>query len=134
MIKQERSLKMSNRFGDNLNEDFGITLLKFSYNGTEFSIRATDHSLFRFKQNRINMDLIIADIISLGKDRLYKYSNQNDDVAIIDKNNHLIIILVFCKNQIRIATIITRPNAIIKEHTLIYNLYSGIENPRKRVN
>jgi len=113
---------MKDTFKNNLNENHGITLLKFSYNGIEFSIRATEHSLERFKENNIDVDIACGDIISLGKERLYQYSECGDDVAIIDKDNNFVIIITFEVYQIRLKTIIPRSNAYIKSGTRIYKL------------
>jgi len=110
------------RFKDNLNENYGITLIKFSYNGTEFKIRTTEHSLLRFKERGINVDIACGDVIALGKERLYNYAKTGDDVAIIDKDNNITTIITFENTQIRIRTIIQRANVWIKEGTKIYNL------------
>ena len=113
--------KMGNRF-ENLDENHGITLLKFSYNGTEFKIRSTDHSIKRFKGNGINVDIACGDVIALGKERLYNYAKTGGDVAIIDVENQMTTIITFEGTQIRIRTIIPRGNAYIKEGTKIYKL------------
>ena len=118
---------MKNTFKNNLNENHGITLLKFSYNGIEFQIRATEHSLERFKENNIDVNIACGDIISLGKERLYQYSERGDDVAIIDKDNNFVIVITFEGYQVRLKTLIPRANAFIKEGTKIFvlNDYKG---------
>ena len=124
-------MEKNRRFENNLNEHYGITLLKFSYNGIEFKIRTTEHSLDRFKERGINVDTACGDIISLGKERLYNYAKTGDDVAIIDTDNDITTIITFEKNgnnsQIRIRTIIPKSNVWIRKGTKIYNLnkYEG---------
>ena len=113
---------MKNTFKNNLNENHGITLLKFSYNGIEFQIRATEHSLERYKENGIDKNIVCGDIVALGKERLYKYADQGDDVAIIDKENNLTVIITFEGNQIRIRTVIDKSNVWVKTGTRIFNL------------
>ena len=110
------------RFKDNLNENYGITLIKFSYNGTEFKIRSTDHSIKRFKENGINVDIACGDVIALGKERLYDYAKTGGDVAIIDVDNDITTIITFEGTQIRIRTIIPKGNAYVKTGTKIYRL------------
>ena len=117
--------KMGNRF-ENLDENHGITLLKFSYNGTEFKIRTTDHSFKRFKENGINVDIACGDVIALGKERLYNYAKTGGDVAIIDVENQMTTIITFegtgDNSQIRIRTIIPKSNVWIRKGTGIYNI------------
>ena len=116
---------MKNSFKDNLNENHGITLLKFSYNGIEFQIRATEHSLERYEENGIDKNIVCGDIVALGKKRLYDYADKGEDVAIIDYDNDFTIIITFEKFQIRIKTIINKSNVWVKKGTIIYNLYKG---------
>lgn len=113
------------RFNGNLNNNHGITLMKFNYNGTEFLIRTTEHSLIRFKENGINIDIACGNIVSLGKKRLYEYSGTGEDVAIVDVDNNITTIITFEGNQIRIRTIIPKSNVWIKSGTKIFNLRKG---------
>ena len=114
-----------NRFNENLSESYGITLMKFSYNGIEFKVRTTEHSIDRFRENGINIDIACGDIVSLGKERLYDYAKAGDDVAIIDTDNDITTIITFEDTQIRIRTIIPRSNVWVKSGTRIYNLRKG---------
>ena len=110
------------RFETNLNEHYGITLLRFSYNGITFKIRSTEHSIARFKEKGINVDTACGDIVALGKERLYGYAKTGDDVAIIDLDNNITTIITFEEEQIRIRTIIPRSDTWIKQGTKIYKL------------
>ena len=126
----KRGRKEMRKFEENLNENHGITLLTFYYNGIEFKIRSTEHSIDRFRKNGINVDIACGDIVSLGKERLYNYAKAGDDVAIIDIDNDITTIITFEGNQnpyvqIRIRTIIPRSNVWVKSGTKIYNLREG---------
>ena len=123
---------MPNRFENgSLNKGYGKQLLKFSYNGEEFSVRATEHSLQRFKDYNLDVDAALGSIIALGEERLYKFSNDSVDVAIIDKENNISVIITFesedKETQIRIRTIIPRSHIFVKTGTRVYKLedYKG---------
>lgn len=108
----------------NLNRNHGIKLLSFSFNGSEFEIRTTDHT-HEHLERKYNLDVICGDIVALGKERLYNYTNQGDDVAIIDQDNDITIIITFEGNQIRIRTVIDKSNVWIRKGTRIYRLNGG---------
>ena len=121
-----------NRFNENLNENYGITLMKFSFNGTEFKVRTTEHSLIRFEENGIDINIACGDIVSLGKERFYNYAKFGEDVAIIDVDNDITTIITLEGNQnpyvqVRIRTIIPKSKVWVKTGTKIYNLrdYKG---------
>ncbi len=119
-----------NRFQD-LNRNHGTKLLDFKFNGRQFEVRCTDHSLQRFKDHGLNIDEALGAIVALGKDRLNYFAGKGDDVAIIDKVNRQTTIITFESEydytQIRIATIIPRDNVYVKNGTKIYclNEYKG---------
>lgn len=122
---------MGSRFEGNLNRNHGTKLLDFRFNGIQYEVRCTDHSLDRFKDHGINVDEAVGSIVALGKERLDYFSSKGSDVAIIDKQNHISVIITFESEgkytQIRIATIIPRSNIFVKDGTKIYNLenYQG---------
>lgn len=111
---------------ENLNETHGVTLLKFSFNRIQFKIRSTDHSIQRFKEKGIDVNIACGDIIALGKERLYNYSKTGNDVAIIDTDNDITTIITFENTQIRIRTIIPKSHIWVKSGTRIYNLRKEI--------
>lgn len=122
---------MANRFKGNLNKEYGEKLLGFSYNGRNFEIRCTEHSLQRFKDHNLDVDAALGSIIALGKERLYRFSNDSIDVAVIDKENNISVIITFESEnkevQIRIRTIIPRSHIFVKAGTRVYELknYKG---------
>jgi len=115
-----------NRFEGNLNKEYGKELIRFAYNGRSFSVRATEHSLDRFKDHNLDVDAALGSIIALGKERLYKFSKDSVDVAVIDKENHISVIITFesedKETQIRIRTIIPRSRIFVKAGTRVYEL------------
>jgi len=119
-----------NRFKGRL-EKRGKMLLSFSFNGRRFEVRCTEHSLIRFKDRHLDVNVSLGDIVSLGKDRLYKMADNGDDVAIINTPKHQSTIITFesegDETQIRIRTIIDRSNIYVKTGTKIFKLqdYKG---------
>ena len=114
------------RFKENLNQSHGKKLMSFSFNGRNFEIRTTDHRNDH-QERKYDMNVVCGDIIALGKERLYNYADQGEDVAIIDEENNLSVIITFEGNQIRIRTVIDKSNIWVRKGTRIYNLknYKG---------
>jgi hypothetical protein len=114
-----------NRFTD-LDRNHGTKLLDFRFNGRQFEVRCTEHSLDRFKDHGLNIDEALGSIVALGKNRLDYFAGQGADVAIIDKLQKQTVIITFESDddytQIRIATIIPRDRVFIKEGTKIFCL------------
>ena len=123
---------MANRFTNGtLNIEFGSKLMDFHFNGTTYEVRCTVHSLERFHDHGLNVDAALGSIVALGKERLDYFANNGSDVAIIDKENHISVIITFEGEenyvQIRIATIIPRSNIFVKAGTKVFCLknYKG---------
>jgi len=124
-----------NKFSkEELNQSHGVTLLRFDYqNGKYILIRTTTHARVRYEERGINLNQVCGAIVSLGRDTIYKASEQGDDIAILDKvkNDTLAIIITFEQNgneiQARLRTVIQKRNIYIKENTKIFNLknYKG---------
>lgn len=120
-----------NRFQGELDRNHGTLLLAFRFNGRQYEVRCTDHSLDRFRDHGLNIDEALGSIVALGKSRLDYFTNQGSDVAIIDKVQRQTVIVTFESEddytQIRIATIIPRSNVFVKEGTKIFciNEYKG---------
>jgi len=122
---------MSSRFEGKLDRNHGVLLMGFHYNGTEYEIRCTEHSLDRFHDHNLDVDAALGSIVALGKERMDHFAGDGSDVAIIDKENHISVIITFEAEekyiQIRIATIIPRSNIFVKAGTKVYCLqnYKG---------
>jgi hypothetical protein len=117
------------RFKGNLNRNHGKLLLAFRFNGREYEVRCTNHSLDRFKDRNLDVNEALGAIVALGKKRLDDFAIKSDDVAIIDKVNKQSVIITFESEgnytQIRIATIIGRDKIFVKNGTKIFNLWGG---------
>lgn len=115
---------MANRFEGNLNKEYGEKLMGFHFNGRQFEIRCTVHSLERFAERNLDVNISCGDIVSLGKERLCKMADAGDDVAIINTHKNLATIITFESQdnevQIRIRTIIGRSNIYVKTDTKIF--------------
>jgi len=118
-----------NRFKGNLNQENGITLLRFDYqNGKYILIRTTTHAKEKYEERNINLSEVCGAIVSLGQETIYKASLEGSDIAILDKKGKdtLAIILTFEQNgneiQARIRTLIKKEFIYIKENTRIYKL------------
>ena len=109
------------RFKENLNQEHGKKLMSFSFNGRHFEIRTTDHRKDH-QERKYDMNVVCGDIIALGKERLYNYADQGEDIAIIDEENNLSVIITFEGNQIRIRTVIDKSNIWVRKGTRIFNL------------
>jgi len=121
---------MPNRFEGRLDRNHGVKLLGFQYNGIKYMVKASQHSLDRFKDHGINYEDSITGIIALGKVRLDYYANKQTDLIIIDKIARISTVLTFESDnsngekycEIRISTIIPRTNVFIKNGTKIFCL------------
>ena len=118
-------------FKENLNRNHGRKLMNFSFNGRDFEIRTTDHT-YQHLERKYDMNVICGDIVALGKERLYNYADQGDDVAIIDHDHDLTVIITFegkemGANQIRIRTVIDKSNVWVRSGTRVFDLknYKG---------
>ena len=120
-----------NRFEGKLDRNHGIKLIGFAFNGRQYEVRTSDHSLDRFRDHGLNVDEALGSIVALGKERLDYYANEGGDVAIIDKVQRQTVIITFESEddftQIRIATIIPRDRVYVKAGTKVYVLrdYKG---------
>ena len=120
-----------NMFTGKLDRNHGEKLMGFHFNGRQYEIRCTIHSLERFKGHGIDVDAALGSIVALGRERLDYFANSGNDVAIIDKDHHISVIITFESDgdytQIRIATIIPRDNIFVKAGTKVFCLrnYKG---------
>lgn len=114
-------------FKENLDKNHGRKLMNFSFNGRNFEIRTTSHITYEHLERKYDMNVVCGNIIALGKERLYRYADQGNDVAIIDEDHDITVIITFEGNQIRIRTVIDKSNVWVKSGTRIFKLrnYKG---------
>ena len=122
---------MGNRFEGRLDRTRGVQLFKFQYNGIDYRVKSSQHSLDRFADHGVNYQDSLTGIIALGRERLDFFAGKGADVAIIDKQKHITTILVFEAEgdycEIRISTIIPRDRVFLKDGTKCFclNNYKG---------
>lgn len=97
-----------------------LALLKI--NGETFSIRATVHALVRMKQRKVNDYVVAGTILSLGKRRLLEYRKAERDLAIINEEQKVAVIVAFKNHRIMIETVIDKSDIYVKEGTSIYRI------------
>lgn len=116
-----------NRFSQNLDKNHGKLLLNFRFNGREYEVRCTEHSLERFKARNLDINSALGSIVALGKERLDCLARGNNDVAIVDKIKKQAVIITFETEgnytQIRIVTIIDKDNIFVKDGTKVFSIY-----------
>jgi hypothetical protein len=120
-IKKEGEKGME-RFEKTLNDNHGKILLNFNYNGRKYEIRTTDHT-YKHLERKFDFNTVCGDIVALGKERLDCYADKGEDVAIIDMENDMTVIITFEGNQIRVRTVIDKSNVWVKKGTKIFRLY-----------
>jgi hypothetical protein len=115
------------RFKGNLNRNHGKLLLAFRFNGREYEVKCTDHSLDRFIDHGLDINGALGAVVALGKERLDSYAITGKDTAIIDVDYKQTVILTFESEgnytQIRFATIIPREDVWVKKGTRIIRLF-----------
>ena len=94
-----------------------ITIEKQSY-----SIRATGHSIERMKQRNIDEYVVTGNILALGKERLLKLQQTQEEAIIIDELTNTSIVIAFKKNTIKVVTVINKSNVFVKSNTMIVTL------------
>ncbi len=89
----------------------------------DYSIRATTHALERMEERQVDEEIITADILALGKDRIKELQEANEEAAIIDEDSNITLIVGFKKNTMRIITVIDKTNIWTKQGTKVEKLY-----------
>lgn len=103
------------------------TIFDFDLDGEKWEIKMTSHAYLRMKKRFNNLDEfeVSGDIVGLGKKRLRKHIKREDDIAIIDKDKGLSIIVSFDeshKKWIKIITLIDKSDIYVKEGTTLEEL------------
>ena len=89
-------------------------LLVLKVKNVRCSIRATEHGLERMLQRKINQEMVINGIVSLGEEKLSQLKKEGKKTMIIDQKNKITIIIDFKKNIIKVVTVINNVNVLIK--------------------
>ncbi|MGM0501741.1 MAG: DUF4258 domain-containing protein [Bacillota bacterium] len=83
-----------------------------------FRIEGTTHALERMKERDIDQDLVVAIILSLDI-KLLEYNDTGEEVAIIDQEHNLAIIIEVREFKAVVITVIDRANIHVKDGTLL---------------
>ncbi|WP_027340181.1 DUF4258 domain-containing protein [Halonatronum saccharophilum] len=81
-----------------------------------FRVEGTTHALKRMEERGIDQELVTAIILSLNE-RLLDYNDTGEEVAIIDQENNLAVIIEVREHKAVVITVIDRANIHIKDGT-----------------
>ncbi len=81
-----------------------------------FRVESTTHALKRMEERDIDQSLVTAIILSLGI-KLLDYNDTGEEVAVIDQENNLAVIIEVREFKAVVITVIDRANIHIKDGT-----------------
>ncbi len=81
-----------------------------------FRVESTTHALKRMQERDIDRSLVTAIILSLDQ-KLLDYNDTGEEVAIIDQENNLAVIIEVRDFKAVVITVIDRANIHIKDGT-----------------
>lgn len=90
-----------------------------------FRIESTTHALQRMKERGIESTLVTGIILSL-EDKLLEYNNSGKEIAILDQQNNLAVIIEVRQGKAVVITVIDRANIHIKDGTLLEEIAEEI--------
>lgn len=100
----------------------GKSMHTFTINNKTYSIRLSDHAELRLKQRNIDLFQAIGSILSLGENRITKYSGADRDIFIQDKQHNFSVVCNITARTITIVTVIDNADCYIKNGTIAVNL------------
>ena len=83
-----------------------------------FRVEGTTHALDRMDERDIDQELVVAIILSLDT-KLLEYNDTGEEVAIIDQEHNLAIIIEVREFKAVVITVIDRANIHVKDGTLL---------------
>ncbi|MGM0470817.1 MAG: DUF4258 domain-containing protein [Bacillota bacterium] len=83
-----------------------------------FRIESTTHALERMQERKIDNQLVVQIILSLG-DKLLNYNDSGDEIAIVDQEHNLAVIIEVREDKAVVITVIDKANIHIKDGTLL---------------
>ena len=121
-MKTTTRTQTNSRFNKSLNRNHGVLLKRLEVNNRTLEIRTTIHSLERFEYRGVDIKKSLKSISRLGIYGLNRYAEEGIDLGIQDYNHNITTILTFESDsedyiQIRVRTIIGRPNAYLTPGT-----------------
>jgi hypothetical protein len=97
-------------------------IAQITINKQTYSIRATEHSLQRMTERKIDEYVVSGNVLALGATRLLKLQEAQEEAIIIDKKTNTSIVIAFLRNTIKIITVIDKSNVFVKDGTRIERL------------
>ena len=89
----------------------------------EYQVRATAHAIERMEERGIDEEIVAADILALGKEKIKQMREVNDVAALIDEDNDVTLIVEFAENALKVVTVIDKTNVWVKKGTKVERLY-----------
>lgn len=93
--------------------------LKFILNPLPFRVEFTTHAAERMNERKIDQEMVKSMIRSLGKRRLYDYNNSGFELAIVNHQTNMSVILEVRFNKAVVITVMNRSNIYVKKGTLL---------------
>ena len=97
-------------------------IAQLTINKKQYSIRATGHSIERMAERDIDEEIVVGNIMALGREKIIQLQNEEAEAIIIDENTNSSIVIGFKKNKIQVITVINKANVFVKEGTEVVNL------------
>ncbi|GAB6139239.1 DUF4258 domain-containing protein [Halanaerobaculum tunisiense] len=93
-----------------------MLLSEYILDGRNFRVEGTTHALERMKEREVDEELVAAIVLSLDE-KLLEYNDSGEEVAIIDQEHNLAIIIEVREFKAVIITVINKSNIHIKDGT-----------------
>ncbi len=100
-----------------------MLLEEFQISNRYFRIETTDHAFERMRERNIKEKTVINVVRELNFKVLF-YNNTGEEIAIIDQENDIAVIIEVRFNKVVIITVINRANIYIKEGTCLEEIAS----------
>lgn len=84
----------------------------------DFRIESTTHARKRMEERKIDKD-IVMDVVKGLSYKVLIYNNSGEEIAIIDQEHDIAVIIEVRLNKVVIITVIDRANIHIKDGTLL---------------
>jgi hypothetical protein len=81
-----------------------------------FRIESTTHALERMKERNITKNIVIEVVMGLDN-KVLLYNNTGEEIAIIDQEHDIAVIIEVRLNKVVVITVIDRANIHIKDGT-----------------
>lgn len=97
-------------------------LAEITIDGTFYSIRATIHARKRMKQRKVDDYIVTGNILGLGKEKILKLQEKDEEAIIIDEETDTATVIGFKKNTIKVITVVNTTNIYNSRGTKLVEL------------